>query len=394
MGALSSLFDNDRVEVYSRRFVLRFNTSDPTRPATVRLSSSSLPSRLARPIHQEVLWYLPFGNRCQCLPKVSFTTIHPIPPYDNLTIFEQVINRTVELGLYLIFDMPYQNMMAIVDTYKSLPNLLIWETVHEPDGNSDPFNAAQNTYDLIYQMDGYHPVSTVLDCENYILLFAASLSPVFSGCLPTLYQCHVSPVWHTPCTRDFGHCGCDDCEGGMIVIRMRIQTYNEMLGLLGYDRSKTVWTTPHAIGRGAYWNSTPTGLQWAAMDLISFNHRAMGSMSFHYPTNSTVLDHTIRPFLVNLDATYATYDCNGVDAGLWCNGTAYLLLVASLNADMDMNGTAAVVVPWSAVGLGTAVTTATQQVQRVFAVAQNVSASGVEVMSGGIGVYTVTPPAS
>ena len=59
-----------------------------------------------------------------------------------------------------------------------------------------------------------------------------------------------------------------------------------------------------------------------------------------------------------------------------------------------MNGTAAVVVPWSAVGLGTAVTTATQQVQRVFAVAQNVSASGVEVMSGGIGVYTVTPPAS
>ena len=63
-------------------------------------------------------------------------------------------------------------MMAIVDTYKSLPNLLIWETVHEPDGNSDPFNAAQNTYDVIYQMDGYHPVSTVLDCENYILLFA------------------------------------------------------------------------------------------------------------------------------------------------------------------------------------------------------------------------------
>ena len=37
----------------------------------------------------------------------------------------------------------------------------------------------------------------------------------------------------------------------MIVIRVRIQTYNEMLGLLGYDRSKTVWTTPHAIGRGA-----------------------------------------------------------------------------------------------------------------------------------------------
>ena len=58
-------------------------------------------------------------------------------------------------------------MASIVDKYKSLPNLLIWETAHEPDGNSDPFNGTQNSYELIYQMDGYHPVSIVLNCENY-----------------------------------------------------------------------------------------------------------------------------------------------------------------------------------------------------------------------------------
>ncbi|KIM61745.1 hypothetical protein SCLCIDRAFT_51353, partial [Scleroderma citrinum Foug A] len=56
-----------------------------------------------------------------------------------------------------------------------------------------------------------------------------------------------SPVWHTPCTRDFGHCGCDICKGGLIDIRARIQTYKDRLNILGYDRSKTVWTMPQAI---------------------------------------------------------------------------------------------------------------------------------------------------
>jgi hypothetical protein len=44
---------------------------------------------------------------------------------------------------------------------------LNWETAHEPDGNSDPLGAAQSTYDLIYELDGYHPVSIVLNCEDY-----------------------------------------------------------------------------------------------------------------------------------------------------------------------------------------------------------------------------------
>ena len=116
--------------------------------------------------------------------------IHPIPPYDNVTVFEEVLNRTVELGLYLIYDMrscvvvlglnllclsyrcvicrSYQNLTEVaqlVKTYSSLPNLLLWETAHEPDGNSDPFTAAQSAYDLIYELDGYHPVSIVLNCQ-------------------------------------------------------------------------------------------------------------------------------------------------------------------------------------------------------------------------------------
>ena len=94
----------------------------------------------------------------------------------------------MELGLYFIYDLrscvvglsvlrvplpslpsrSYQNLTAVaqsVEAYSSLPNLLLWETAHEPDGNSDPLDAARTAYDLIYQKDGYHPVSIVLNCQ-------------------------------------------------------------------------------------------------------------------------------------------------------------------------------------------------------------------------------------
>src|SRR5882757_2800819 len=63
----------------------------------------------------------------------------------------------------------YQNLTAVaqqVTTYASIPNLLNWETAHEPDGNSDPQDAAGDAYDTIYEMDGYHPVSIVLNCQD------------------------------------------------------------------------------------------------------------------------------------------------------------------------------------------------------------------------------------
>jgi hypothetical protein len=105
---------------------------------------------------------------------------------------------TISAGMYIVYDMRsyvqtlsphliminiivfrnYQNLSAVaqqVNTYASIPNLLNWETAHEPDGNSDPQNAAQATYDLIYQLDGYHPVSIVLNCQDY------NFSPYVNG---------------------------------------------------------------------------------------------------------------------------------------------------------------------------------------------------------------------
>ena len=69
---------------------------------------------------------------------------------------------------YLFPSRSYQNLTAVaeqVEAYSSLPNLLLWETAHEPDGNSDPIHAAGNAYDVIYEKDGYHPVAIVLNCQ-------------------------------------------------------------------------------------------------------------------------------------------------------------------------------------------------------------------------------------
>jgi hypothetical protein len=126
----------------------------------------------------------------RCVQKLTLSQIHAIPPYDNATLFQQVLDKTLELGLYFVYDLrscvvslsvqrvsslffflpsrSYQNLTALaqlVETYSSLPNLLLWETAHEPDGNEDPVDAARTAYDLIYQLDGYHPVSIVLNCH-------------------------------------------------------------------------------------------------------------------------------------------------------------------------------------------------------------------------------------
>ncbi|KAF9221749.1 hypothetical protein BS17DRAFT_241786 [Gyrodon lividus] len=334
----------------------------------------------------------------------GFNTIHPIPPYDNTTVFKQVLDKTVELGLYIIYDMRsnYQNLTAVaeqVNAYSSLPNLLLWETAHEPDGNSDPFTAARNTYDLIYQMDGYHPVSIVLNCEDYNFTpYVEGADIVLEDAYPIGINATYSPVWHTECTPDFGHCGCDNCQGFLYDVKARIQTYKDRLDILGYDRTKSVWTTPQAVGGGTYWSTTPTGQEWAALGLTSLNHGATGSISFQYPTttgNVTTIEGTatnftqiiaefIQPFVVDPDAVFENFDYGGVDAGLWNNGTAYLLVVANLN-------NTEVYVPWGGVGLGK-VTNATTQVQRIFSVAQNTNATGLNFRPGGIGIYTATPP--
>ena len=68
---------------------------------------------------------------------------------------------------------------AQVNRIKSRPNLLVWYTADEPDGTSDPLDATLKSSNLIQSLDGgdgtggagYHPVSLVLNCENYFFTY-------------------------------------------------------------------------------------------------------------------------------------------------------------------------------------------------------------------------------
>ncbi|KAH7906070.1 hypothetical protein BJ138DRAFT_1117903 [Hygrophoropsis aurantiaca] len=328
----------------------------------------------------------------------GFNAIHPIPPFDNATVFQQVLNRTQAAGLYLIYDMRsvYQNLSAVaeqVDALMTYPNLLSWETAHEPDGNSDPFGAAKAAYDLIYQMDGYHPISIVLNCENYNFSpYVEGADIVIEDAYPLGINATYSPVWHTPCNDTFGHCGCDNCEGSMVDIKARVQTYKDRLNIMGWDRTKSVWSAPQAFGSGAYWNITPTGQQWAAMNLASLNHGAMGTISFSYPTttgNVTTIEGTatnftgviadnVAPFLVDPTVDFTGYTHDGVDIGKWNNGTVSLLVVANINGTGPY-------VPWTAMGLDASTTNAS--IVRVFSVNQNTNVTGFNFRPGGIGIW-------
>jgi len=64
-----------------------------------------------------------------------------------------------------------------VNAIKSRPNLLLWYTADELDGTSDPLSATVNSYNLINSLDGHHPVSLVLNCQDYD--FSSVLADIF-----------------------------------------------------------------------------------------------------------------------------------------------------------------------------------------------------------------------
>ena len=86
-----------------------------------------------------------------------------------------------------------------VNMIKTRPNLLLWYTGDEPDGTSDPLNATSTTYDLIYALDGYHPVSLVLNCEDYYWTeYTAGSDIVMQDTYPVGINATWSVEWVSP----------------------------------------------------------------------------------------------------------------------------------------------------------------------------------------------------
>ncbi|KAG6327165.1 hypothetical protein ID866_11924 [Astraeus odoratus] len=218
------------------------------------------------------------------LKDQGFTIIHPLPPFSNITLFKQVVDKMQEVGLYLMYEISaYMNSTSVteqVNIVKDQPNLLLWYTADEPDGPSDPLNATQITYDLIYSLDGYHPVSLVLNCQDYYWPeYTAGTDVVMQDVYMIGNNVTFSNQWGTVCTPDYGDCGCDNCVsipagdtaavppnstlppgpvpadsgiGTYFNIVDRVSSFTNRLEVMGWQRTKAVWTVPQAFGAASY----------------------------------------------------------------------------------------------------------------------------------------------
>ncbi|RPD63424.1 hypothetical protein L227DRAFT_561556 [Lentinus tigrinus ALCF2SS1-6] len=276
----------------------------------------------------------------------GFTVIHPIPTFDNLTALAEVIQRMEEVGIYLMYDMrwTYMNNTAVteeVNRVKNSPALLLWYTGDEPDGTSDPLNATTTAYDLIYSLDGYHPVSLVLNCENYYWTeYTAGTDIVMQDTYPIAINATFSTVWGTPCTPDYGDCGCDNCKGELDDISTRMDEFAERRFIDGWERTKAIWTVPQGFGGDSYWNREPTGKEFVVQSVLGINHGGLGVVSWNAPTTDDITASasalaqslaTMKDFILNPAATFTHVVTAGVDVGLWTVGAKTLVLATNMN---------------------------------------------------------------
>lgn len=128
-----------------------------------------------------------------------------------------------------------------VNQIKNRPNLLVWYTADEPDGTSDSLDATLKASNLITSLDGgdgnggsgYHPITLVLNCEDYYFTYVPCFSMILTSIDFGLYfvSVHISSnytsgtdivmqdtymignnvtfssIYGTPCNESYGDCG-------------------------------------------------------------------------------------------------------------------------------------------------------------------------------------------
>ncbi|PPQ72323.1 hypothetical protein CVT24_004542 [Panaeolus cyanescens] len=288
------------------------------------------------------------------LKSLGYNVIHPVPTLTNLTALDIVLDKMQAAGVYLMYDMrgTYMNATSVteqVNRIKSRPNLLLWYTADEPDGTSDPLDATVKSSNLITSLDGgdgkggagYHPVSLVLNCQDYYFNeYSSGADILLQDAYPVGINATFSTVWKAPCTPDFGDCGCDNCIGQFEDISTRMDEFRDRLFVNGWDRTKAVWTVPQGFGPESYWPRPPTGLEFVVESILGINHGALGSVSWDDPTTADIKSSgsllalaipKIVPFLSNPATTFRQVTVSRVDFGLWSLNGQTLILGTNMN---------------------------------------------------------------
>jgi len=118
-------------------------------------------------------------------------------PIDELRIYWDHMD---EVNLFNVYDLrfAYQNSTRIndqVEMWKNRTTLLMWYTADEPDGWVHPLDATKLAYDQIRKLDPYHPVSLVLNCQNFHYKeYASGGDIIFEDAYPVA----INATWSIP----------------------------------------------------------------------------------------------------------------------------------------------------------------------------------------------------
>ncbi|KAJ5802930.1 uncharacterized protein N7503_005380 [Penicillium pulvis] len=215
----------------------------------------------------------------------------------NFTELSLFLDKMDEVGLWLMYDMrwTYKNLTSVreqVDILKDHKSMLLWYTGDEPDGQGDPLNATRITYDLLKSIDPYHPVSLCLNCYNfYFEEYSSGADIILSDVYPIAVNTSWSTVYETPCNTTYGCCGCDDCEGSVEDISVRLDKFAEYQTWLGAS-PKPFWGVPMAFGNETFWTRYPTAAEEVTMTMLSLNHNAKGIVMWDWPTTTELANVT------------------------------------------------------------------------------------------------------
>ncbi|KAI9431205.1 hypothetical protein H4582DRAFT_2204099 [Lactarius indigo] len=286
----------------------------------------------------------------EVLKGQGINVVHPIPTFDNLTAFNIMVDKMEELGLWLMYDMrwDYMNSTSVTEQVTSLrnrTNLLLYYTADEPDGSEDPLAAPASAAALINSLDPYRPSSLVLNCQDYFFSDYSAGTPILmQDAYPIGINATFSVRWHTPCTLTQGDCGCDNCVGDFEDIRNRMDDFATRLEVLGWERSKSVWTVPQGFGSSEYWSRTPTGAEFLVQTIVAVNAGARGSVSWTDPTTADIKAAAsafasalpeLTPFLLSSSLSQPPVHFsrvvtpNRLDIGVWTSAEGSTLVVAA-----------------------------------------------------------------
>jgi hypothetical protein len=278
----------------------------------------------------------------------------------------QYWDRMDELNLLNIYDMRYSYRNATqvndqVSMWKNRTSLFMWYTGDEPDGTSDALNATLITYNQLKSLDPYHPVSLVLNCENYYYAeYASGADIIFEDAYPVGINATWSIPWGTPCNLTYGDCGCDNCDGTLTDVSTRLDQITNYQANIDGQGSKPNWAVLQAFGNQDYWQSVPSPAEIENMMVLAVNHNAKGITYWEYPSTDEInvesgkLGNVLKtaPALDFLFGSNAIKNLpvDGeplVDASAWIVGSKMMVGVAS-EEYVDFDSTITITLPQAA----------------------------------------------